>query len=91
MQYHKYVINALAKHVGHSLVRLYPYHCDLNPKEMVWSEVKGYVASQNTTFKLSDVGKHVYDAFHVITPEKWRDYISHIVKHEQEMWNLEVL
>jgi len=33
--YSHYVIDRLAKDSGHEILRLPPYHCDLNPKEMV--------------------------------------------------------
>ncbi|KAJ4441671.1 hypothetical protein ANN_11529, partial [Periplaneta americana] len=32
---------------GHVVLRLPPYHCILNPIEMIWSEVKRKVASKN--------------------------------------------
>ncbi|VDH88880.1 Hypothetical predicted protein [Mytilus galloprovincialis] len=40
----KYVIDELAKAHGHVVLRLPPYHCELNPIEMVWSDLKGFVA-----------------------------------------------
>ncbi|CAC5403600.1 unnamed protein product [Mytilus coruscus] len=39
----KYVIDELAKAHGHVVLRLPPYHCELNPIEMVWSDLKGFV------------------------------------------------
>ncbi|KAJ8911297.1 hypothetical protein NQ315_003288 [Exocentrus adspersus] len=38
-----------------TVLRLPPYHCELNPIELVWAQVKGDVARNNTSFKLSDV------------------------------------
>ena len=37
-----YVIDEIAKAVRHEVVRLPPYHCQLNPIEMAWARVKGY-------------------------------------------------
>lgn len=46
-----YVIDNLAKDNGHTVLRLPPYHCELNPIELAWAMVKGYVKQNNTTFK----------------------------------------
>nr|XP_049693359.1 uncharacterized protein LOC110382585 [Helicoverpa armigera] len=54
-EYKSYVIDEMAKEVGVEVFRLPPYHCELNPIELVWADVKGYVARNNTTFKMVDV------------------------------------
>ncbi|KAH6936616.1 hypothetical protein HPB50_020228 [Hyalomma asiaticum] len=40
-----YRIDVLGNVAGHDIVRLPLYHCELNPIEMVWSQVKGYTAA----------------------------------------------
>ncbi|GBP26282.1 hypothetical protein EVAR_95450_1 [Eumeta japonica] len=40
--------NILAER-NHSVLRLPPYHPDLNPIEMAWANIKGYVSSKNVT------------------------------------------
>ncbi|XP_052756778.1 uncharacterized protein LOC113512254 [Galleria mellonella] len=42
-----YEIDHLVQDYGHKIVRLPPYHCDLNPIEMIWGIVKGKVATKN--------------------------------------------
>ena len=51
----RYVIDELASEHGHEVLRLPPRHCELNPIEMVWSDLKGFVARNNTTYKKKDV------------------------------------
>jgi hypothetical protein len=46
----------LAKHV-HSVLRLPPYHPDLNPIELIWVSIKEYVARKNVGFRLDDAIK----------------------------------
>ncbi|KAL4126724.1 hypothetical protein QTP88_010933 [Uroleucon formosanum] len=58
-QYEQYVIDELAKANNKTVVRLPPYHCELNPIELAWSSVKNYVRMNNTTYKLQDVRKLV--------------------------------
>ncbi|XP_050678843.1 uncharacterized protein LOC126975076 [Leptidea sinapis] len=42
-----YAIDAILKGLGHKVLRLPPYHCDLNPIEMVWASMKRKVAMVN--------------------------------------------
>ncbi|CAK1603163.1 unnamed protein product [Parnassius mnemosyne] len=69
-QYQSYVVDELAKAVGVEVLRLPPYHCELNPIELVWADVKGYVAQKNTTFKMADVKKLLQETLGNISAEK---------------------
>ena len=40
---------------GHEVLRTPVRHCELNSIERIWSQVKGFVAETNTTFRLKDV------------------------------------
>jgi hypothetical protein len=40
---------------GHEVLRTPVRHCELNSIERIWSQVKGFVAENNTTFRLKDV------------------------------------
>ena len=37
------------------VLRLSPYHCCLNPIEMIWGMIKTYLVAENRTFKLADM------------------------------------
>jgi len=87
----KYKIDTLAEQRGHEVLRLPPYHCQLNPVEIVWSQVKNYVASHNKTFKMADVELTVREAFSVVTAENWRNYVNHVIKEEEKCWHLDGL
>jgi hypothetical protein len=63
------VYNLLAKH-GHSVLRLPPYHPELNPIERIWALVKNWVVSHNLTFKRDDIMQLLYDKFSLVTPEE---------------------
>jgi transposase len=51
----QYIIDDIAKEKGHIILRLPPYHPDLNPIELVWAQLKKIVSSRNFTNKLNDV------------------------------------
>ena len=40
----QYELDLIAQEKGHRVVRLPPYHCQYNPIELIWAQVKGYVA-----------------------------------------------
>ena len=42
---------------GHAIVRLPPYHPELNLVELVWAKVKNEVAGENVTNNLVEVKK----------------------------------
>uniref|UniRef100_A0A1X7VKP6 Tc1-like transposase DDE domain-containing protein n=1 Tax=Amphimedon queenslandica TaxID=400682 RepID=A0A1X7VKP6_AMPQE len=52
----------MARAEGHEVVRLSPYHCEQNPIEMAWSQVKHYAKNEG---------------FHEVTPQRWSDLIKH--------------
>ena len=82
----KYVIDQIAREHGHEIVRLPPYHCDLNPIELIWANIKNYVARKNTTWKIKDVHNLCMEAVAQVTPTNWRDAIQSTIKREDQYW-----
>ena len=74
----KYVVDELAKASGHEVVRLPPYHCELNPIELCWSQVKGYIKENNTKFTLTFVKELTYGGFSKVGPEQWKRNVIHV-------------
>ncbi|KAJ8912682.1 hypothetical protein NQ315_011042 [Exocentrus adspersus] len=87
----KYVIDEMAASRQITVLRLPPYHCELNPIELVWAQVKGGVARNNTSFKLSDVKILLENSLERVTADKWQRCIHHIHKEEEKMWELDNL
>jgi hypothetical protein len=52
-QYVTFAIDCLVAEHGHTLIRLPPYHPDLNPIENNWGNVKTRIAAKNVTFHVS--------------------------------------
>ena len=65
-----YIIDEILRKLGHLALRLPPYHADLNAIELIWGDVKGYVARKNLSFKFNDVKCLVEEAFDQISAQK---------------------
>lgn len=88
-QYNKYVIDEYAKEHNKIVMRLPPYHCELNPIELAWSVVKNYVRTYNNTFKLKDVEELLKRGVEHVTPVMWKNFIKHVKKEEDKLWNID--
>lgn len=89
--YDKYVIDEMAKKENKTVLRLPPYHCELNPIELIWAQVKNHVAANNTTFKLADVKRLLEEGVEKVTEEDWKKCIEHVKKEEAKLWELDNL
>jgi hypothetical protein len=80
-----YVIDKLLSEHGHSVLRLPPYHPELNPIELMWALVKNYVAAHNDKFNNVKVEEWKKNSDHVTKIED--DYLQreHIVDEDQEL------
>ncbi|XP_040061736.1 uncharacterized protein LOC120836761 [Ixodes scapularis] len=87
----KYGIDTIAEHHGYSVLRLPPYHCELNPIELVWSQVKGEVASKNQSFKIAEVEKLTATALQSVSSENLESYVEHAIEVEEQMWEADSL
>lgn len=89
-QYEKYVIDEMAKEQNKLILRLPPYHCELNPIELIWADVKQYVADKNLTFKFGDMKILFEKGISRISPAKWKKCVEHVrQKVETKMWELD--
>ncbi|KAE9544251.1 hypothetical protein AGLY_001430 [Aphis glycines] len=84
-QYMSYVVDNMAKDAGHNILRLPPYHCELNPIELAWAMVKGYVKQHNTTYKIDDVKLLLNTAIERVTSENWQNFLQHVKTEEDKM------
>ncbi|XP_046961575.1 uncharacterized protein LOC124531150 [Vanessa cardui] len=85
IKYIDYIANA--KNV--TICRLPPYHCELNPIELIWAQVKSYIGRKNKTFKILEVRNLLHEAIKTIDKNKWLRCIDHVIKEEEKMKELE--
>ena len=88
-RFQKYRIDEIAKKWGHEILRLPPYHCDLNPEELIWAQVKSYVARNNKTFKIKDIQGLFEEALEKVTSENWKKACRHVLDIEKSYWDKE--
>lgn len=79
-----YQVDELLKRHGHEVLRLPPYHCDLNAIELVWSLAKRKVASKNIGLSAEDMAKLIEESFNSITPEDWKKNTDHVIHVEEQ-------
>lgn len=89
MEAKTYKVDKIAEEHGHTVLRLPPYHCDLNPIELVWAQVKNAVAMTNTDYNMSSVEEDLHKAINNVTAENWKKCVEHVKKIEAYMWDLD--
>ncbi|XP_066949357.1 uncharacterized protein [Macrobrachium rosenbergii] len=72
-----YVIVKLDREHGHRIVRLPPYHCQYNPIELIWGQVKNYVAKRNY-FKMANLKPLLQEALQQVTKENRSNAVKHV-------------
>ncbi|VEN35550.1 unnamed protein product [Callosobruchus maculatus] len=89
-KFEKYIIDEMAASQNKTVLRLPPYHCELNPIELIWADIKNNIAQHNKTFKFSDLKDLFNEALLSITAQKWQNCVNHVKdKVEKKMWELD--
>ena len=74
----KYAVDEMARAAGHEVVRLPPYHCELNPIELAWSQVKWHINDNNRLFTLSAVKDLTHEGFQKVDSSLWKKLVEHV-------------
>lgn len=82
-----YVIDHLLQEGGHDVLRLPPFHSELNPIELAWGKIKNEVSITTITInKMKDVQDKLAIAIGQITSENWENFIDQVMKAEESFW-----
>lgn len=84
-QYIKYRIDSAAQRVGSIVLRLPPYHCELNPIELILAQMKQGVVARNATFKLADVAGLQREEAFKLTAGHWAKAVRHAIGIERQL------
>lgn len=82
----QYVCDSLAEQLGHTVLRLPPYHCIFNPIEHLWHQVKSKIRTENVTPTLSP---SVINVINNMPVESWKNSVQHVVKVEDSYIHIE--
>ena len=85
----RYLTDEIAEAHGHRVLRTPVRHCELNPIELVWAQMKRMVARQNTSFKIKEVEELTNSTLDVITADYWRKCARHVIDIENKMRRLD--
>jgi len=86
-----YKLDQLTHQMGHEVVRLPPYHCQYNPIELIWAQLNGRLAEENSTFKIDDVEALVNKEIDLVTADDWAKYGERCAKLQEEDFHRAVL
>jgi len=87
----RYELDEIASSMGHEVIRLPPYHCQYNPIELIWAQVKSEVAKKNNTFKMVDVERLTNEALDSVSKSDWEKCVEHAEKIQDEDYEKEIL
>lgn len=81
-----YIIDKIANDHGHKVARLPPYHCHLNPIELIWAQVKSDVRMNNSNGNqtMKRVEQLTKEAVAKVTARNWLNCVNHTHQIEQE-------
>ena len=83
------IVEEIAKrygHVGHEVLRLTPYHCELNAIELIWGDEKNYVTRENKSMTIEGVEKLFRKRRGEINKEICQNCIQHVRSVDTGKW-----
>ncbi|XP_072389346.1 uncharacterized protein [Diabrotica undecimpunctata] len=78
-------LDKLLEENRHSVLRLPPYHHELNPIELVWASIKNYVAQRNVSFNFKDVEILCDQFFETFSEDEWKSRCEN-AKHAEQFF-----
>lgn len=82
----QYEIDETARKNGHDILRLPPYHCNLNPIELIWAQIKTEIRKHNSNSNqtLKRIQEITETAISNVSIEDWRNCMRHTRKIEKQ-------
>lgn len=77
-----YAVDNIIKNSGHIPLRLPPYHCQLNPIELIWAKLKTGIAKRNLNRNKEEFERLLSSSFPKIKSQYWQKCIRHVTKIE---------
>ncbi|KAL4121045.1 hypothetical protein QTP88_013630 [Uroleucon formosanum] len=87
--YDKYLIDEEALKTNKVVLRIPPYHNELNPLKLVYSIVKNHVKKNNIMYELTDLQKLINNEVQRVTPDMWANFVGQTIKEEEKLYNVD--
>lgn len=85
----RHKIDEMAKKKGVKIVNLPPFHYELNPLNLVWTQIKYYVRSNLGSFKIKKIKELIKEGFHSISQISWMNHIKTVKETEELLLNMQ--
>jgi hypothetical protein len=74
---------------SYMVLRLFPHLANLNPEELIWTDVKQWLRADNTTLHINDI-KHICEqGFKETQAVEWNSICEHVEKLEKRCYEEE--
>lgn len=83
-KFKRFVIDELIESKGFEILRLPPYHPELNPIEKIWGILKNYVASKNVAQNLTSIMALINERLEMIDRTMWANTCRHVEDTEKQ-------
>lgn len=86
-QFNKYIVDEYVKSKNIVVLRIPPYHNELNAIDLAWTYIKDYIKVHNYV----NVNKLISDGIEQCTPDMWKSFVQHTINEEDKFWNLDFI
>lgn len=80
----KFRIGKILSEYNHDVIQLPPYHKDLNPIEMAFVEIKGYVSRKSVTWNIKGVTELIKEYVELMGASEWSELCEKVRNFEEE-------
>ncbi|CAG4965576.1 unnamed protein product [Parnassius apollo] len=84
-RFKRFVIDELIQSKGFEILRLPPYHPELNPIENIWGILKNYVANKNVSQNFTSIMSLINERLEMIDSTMWANACRHVEDTEKHL------
>ncbi|XP_026815585.1 uncharacterized protein LOC113555472 [Rhopalosiphum maidis] len=85
------VIDDVARDDNKIVLRLPPYHDELNPMKLAWSAINNHVQMCRATNKQMDVQRLLNEGLERVTPIMWINFDNRVKEVEDKFWKIDFM
>lgn len=86
----EYTVDKMLRDKGHSVIRLPPFHPDLNPGNKIWSQINNYVAENTVAMNEITLRNILQEKIKTIKQDEWKNVRDQAVMSELKYQQVEI-